>query len=498
MIATYQQTLKLVGDANKPDVTPPTAQTPYIELPTYGMAPPDRKWLIDAIVAQLDAGQFQSAGPLADAMLRDGRITSAFEQRHAAVFGAPLEIEPADESEQAVSIRDEIQNAWAQMFPRSTLEELSQYAIMVGVGIAEKQWDTSVTPWKLKLKKVWHPRYYQWRWDLQCYTLITQDRGMIQIPSSSTQWLTYAPYGYERAYLHGRMRALVDPWLGRGWDHDDWSHYNEIHGHPIRKAIVPQQATPAQEKEYVNSIGKLGSNTTVKCRQDKNGNKYDLELVEAKGDSWKSFLAKLNLSKAEISEVLLGQSQSTDGQAGLGAQEKPGEGVRSDISSTDSYKLCEALLTQCLREYCLFNYGNADLAPIPRYVTEPPEDSSKEAARDKSVADALVAFNAAKAPVNVRMYLEERGYPLLTPEEEAAINAERKEEEAEQAALEMAQSTADRNYVEAGVLMPEEVIARRFKGKRAEGVDVELRTRMVEAEASALKAKRQRKPKADK
>lgn len=494
MIAPYQQTLKLVGDGPQPDKTAPSAQTPYIELPTYGVAPPDRKWLLDAIIAQLDAGQFQSAGPLADAMLRDGRIMAAFEQRNSAVFGKPVEIEPADDSAEAERARDEIAVLWDEMFPRSTMEELSQYGVLMGVGIAEKEWDTSVRPWKLKLRKAWHPRYYQWRWDLQCYTLITLDRGLICIPQSSTQWITYTPYGYQRGYLHGRIRALVDPWMGRGWDHDDWSHYNEIHGHPIRKAIVPQQATPAQEREFVRSIANMGSNTTVKTRQDKDGNKYDLELVEAMGDSWKSFEAKLALSKAEISEVLLGQSQSTDGQGGLGAQEKPGEGVRADISASDSAKICEAIRSQALREFCFYNYGNADLAPRPRYATEPPEDTAKATAADKNVADTLVSFKNADAPIDVRAYLEQRGYPLITPEQEAQMKAERKAEEAEQAALEMAQSTADRNWVEAGMMMPEEAVKRRFKGAGALGIDTESRERIVVAE-SAPKSKRARKPK---
>ncbi len=403
---------------------------PYSELPVYGAPPPDRKWLIDTIIAQLGQGQFQNAGILADGMLRDSRVLGGLEQRNAALFGAPLELEPPDDSALAGRIRDEIQKGWDTMFPRPALEELHQHGVLMGLGIAEKSWDTSTKPWTFTIGLdsegrggVFHPQFYLWRWDMRSYYLLTLNGGLVPVPSCSTRWLVLAPYGYKRAYLRGRIRALVDPWMMRSWTKNDWAHWCEIHGAPIRKAIIPQRSSPAEAKEFVDSISKMGANTVIKARQDSDGNKYDIELVEAMSQGYEGFEKMLAWCDRSISTVLLGQASSTDGMPGLGAQEKPGQAVRQDIAAADNAKLCEALYVQCLREYCEVNYGNADLAPMPCYQVEPPEDENEAAKADLSISNALVSFRRADAPINVREYLEQRGYSLLTEQEVAAQKA---------------------------------------------------------------------------
>lgn len=413
---------------------------PYDELPVYGSPPPDRKWLIDQIVRELDNGVFVSAGRLGDSILRDGRIMGAFEQRNAGLFGSELTIESADEeNEQANEIRDEIEDDWEVYFPRSTLEEIHQNGIMHGICIVEKVWDTSQKPWKIKLN-VFHPQFYMWRWDTRSYWVLTLDRQLVDTALNPRQWMVYTPYGYKRAFLRGRLRSLVDPWMMRCWDKNDWAHWCEIHGTPIRKAIVPQQADPKQERDYVNAISNIGSNTVIKARQDKDGNKYDIELVEAMSMGWKGFEAMMSWCDKEISLVLLGQAMSTDGQGGLSAQEKPGDAVRNDIKQADNERLTEVLYTQILRDYCEVNYANPDLAPRPSYQVDPPEDTA-------SVA--LVHSN---------------------------------------------QATADNIYIQSGVLTPEEVALSRFGAGEyslSTEIDAESRQRILDVSIKQLEQEAQ-------
>ncbi len=419
------------------DETPPNLIIPTIELPVIGVRPPDRKWFIDAFVGELNNGQFQNSGRLADGMKRDGRILGALEQRNAGLFGAPLELQASrwglkegdEDNPQAVDIRDEIKANWERMFPRCELEKLHQHGVLQGIGIAEKLWDTSTKPWTFTID-VRHPRFYLWLWNTGCYHLITLNRSLIRVPRRSTQFINHTPYGYKNAFLDARIRALVDPWMMSQWTQSDWANWCEVHGKPIRKAIVPQSATPAEEKKFVSEVGTLGANTTIKIRQDKEGNKFDVELLEAIAMGWKGFEAMLAWADSRKSQVLCGQSASMDGQGGLNSQENPGSGVRQDVKSGDNAKLCETLYTQALREYCEYNYGNPDLAPRPNYLVEPPEDMAQLAKKDQSTGQALVYFDQAKAPVNVRKFLEERGYPLLTEAEEAAMKAAAQEKDA--------------------------------------------------------------------
>lgn len=418
------------------DATPPNLLVPTIELPVIGVRPPDRKWFIDQFVSELNNGQFQNSGRLADGMKRDARILGALEQRNAGLFGAPLELQPSrcglkeedEDNPQAVDIRDEIKANWERMFPRCELEKLNQHGILQGIGIAEKIWDVSTKPWTFTID-VRHPQFYLWLWNTGCYHLITLSRSLIRIPRRSTQFINHAPYGYKNAFLDARIRALVDPWMMGQWTQSDFANWCEVHGKPIRKMIMPQSATPAEEKKFMSEGAKLGTNTTIKVRQDKDGNKFDVELLEAASMGWKGFDAMLSWADKKKSEVLCGQSQSMDGQGGLNSQEKPGDGVRQDIKASDNEKLCETLYSQALREYCEYNYGNPDLAPRPNYLVEPPEDKAALSKKDQSTAQALVYFDQAKAPIDARKFLEERGYPLISEEDEARMKQEAADKE---------------------------------------------------------------------
>lgn len=423
------------------DLVDPSQAKRYRELPVYGAPMRDRKWSVDYIIGELDQGQYVNAGVACDSVLRDARVLGALEQRNAGLFCAPLELQAADESTLANEIRDEVERNWESMFPRPVLEDTHQYGVLAGIAVAQKEWRwepsgrSAAGRWIFRVSKVLHPRYYQWRWDKDSYFVMTLEQGLVRIPRRSTEWLVHAPYGYDRAYLRGRLRALLDPVLARSWTKNDWAHFNEAHGHPLKKAIIPQMADPKQATEFINSIAKMGSNTTIKTRQDADGNKYDIEYVEASGQGWKSFEGHLAWTDKEISLIILGQAASTDGQGGLSSTEKPGDSVRSDIKAADSAKLCETLYSQALREYCEFNYGNADLAPRPHYAVEPDEDELK-------AAQAFAAM-----------------------------------------------ATADKTYIDCGVLTPEEVaISRSGEGRFAEytALDVEARQRILSTSLEQL------------
>ncbi len=424
------------------DDTPPNLLLPTVELPVVGVRPPDRKWLLDALIGQLNNGQFQLSGLLGDGMKRDARIMGALEQRNSGLFGAPFKLMPSrvglkpedEDNEQAVAIRDEIQDQWEDMFPRCELEKLNAYGTMQGIGIAEKLWDTSTKPWTFTID-VRHPQFYLWLWNTGCYHLITLNRSLIRVPRRGTQFIVHTPYGYKNAFLDGRIRALVDPWMMSQWTQTDWARWCEVHGKPMIKAYTPASATPAQEAQYIREISKMNAETVIKGRVDQEGKKqFDVELLEAASMGWKGFEAMLAWADGRKSEVICGQAASMDGQGGLNSQENPGSGVRDDIKMADNAKLCESLYIQALREYCEYNHGDADLAPRPDYEVVSPEDEEKKAKADQGIAQALVYFDQAKAPLDVRKFLEERGYPLLTEEEEAAMKEEAAQKEADDAA----------------------------------------------------------------
>lgn len=430
---TYpDNSLAVIGEGVElDDDTPPTMLVPTVQLPVYGVRPPDRKWWLDQFISELDNGQFTNSGRLGDGMKRDARILGALEQRNAGLFGAPLVLTPSSfqatkdpvtgketPHPTAVEACDFVKSKWEQLYPRAELEKLNGYGVFQGVGIAEKCWDTTVKPWTFTIKAR-HPQFYLWLWNTGCYHLITLNRALVKVPRRSSQFITHTPYGYENAFLDARIRALVDPWMMSQWSQSDWANWCEVHGKPIRKAIVPQSASPDQERAYVNGIAKLGTNTVVKVRQDVDGNRYDVELLEAVANGWEGFQGMLAWCDKKKAEVICGQSASMDGQGGLNSQENPGNGVRQDIKESDNAKLCESLYAQGLRELCEYGFGSAEWAPRVSYEVKGPGDRDKAALADWRVGLALAQFKTAGAPINARTYMERANLPVLTEEEEA-------------------------------------------------------------------------------
>lgn len=394
------------GDDTDPNASPRTI-IPAVELPVYGVKPADRKWINDRILSELDNGQFLNSGIQGDAILRNARIRGAYEQRMAGLFAAPLEMLAPDDTAECTAIAADVRKRWPKMFPRAALEELHRYGITQGIGIAEKVWDTTTTPWTFTLK-VYSPRYYVWIWSAQSYYLTTYN-GFIRIPRRSTQWIVYTPYGYERAFLFGNIRSLLDPFMFMSWNATDWANYNEIYGRPIRQAIVPQSANPKEEAKFVKDVSTLGAGSVVKSKQDKDGNSYKLELLEAKSVGWKTFPEALAWSRQEVAEVLLGQSMSMDGVGGLNSQEEPGKAVSGHVRSSDNEKLTECLKEHAVDDYVEFAYGDRQLAPRPNFLVEPKEDDAKKATaeRDRATASSTRIISKITTPAEEAIALGE-------------------------------------------------------------------------------------------
>ena len=71
---------------------------PAMELPLYGIAPTAIVASVAEALAQLEQGSFYSAAYLWDGMQRDDRVQAKLGERVDALFGAKLQLLPADKS----------------------------------------------------------------------------------------------------------------------------------------------------------------------------------------------------------------------------------------------------------------------------------------------------------------------------------------------------------------------------------------------------------------
>lgn len=387
---------------------------PPMELPLYGTAPPTLVSAVAGTLAQLEQGSFYSAALLWDGMLRDDRVASTLNVRIMGLLGSPFDLLPADDSDEAEAIKERYEKRVAKIFPSHQMAHLLRTGIGLSVGVAQVLSTRSSKSRDAQIY-VWNNRYLRYDWTLRQYRLTTENRGEITLDPGDDEWVIYEPYG-PHGWLHGALiRPLAAPWLIRHWTRSWWARRQEVHGSPIRAGIIPAERDPQDERTFLRQLANLAHEATIRLPQGVDGNKFDVKLIEAAAQNTNGFLQLLEHTDKSIDITFLGQHQSTEGQGGLGSQEKAGESTLQRILRGD------ALVGEVLRERVMIplvrdNEGNGELAPYLRWQLEPPEDMESKAKALLEVAQACVQFEQAPsfaAHVERRALLDEHRVPLI-------------------------------------------------------------------------------------
>lgn len=395
-----------------------------------GVTTYDNVRIIDSIVDEAEQGIYINSARLVDQVLRDARIYSTIMTRIGGLLGKSLEFEAAEPSDgrnksTAEKYAEDIESDWSDMFEHSALVELLIWGLMQGVGIAQIIEEDPI--WKLD---VWHPWALAWdEAERQYYLQTREDSKLYILPDgkggfrdkNGTRWVLFTPFGFGNSGRRCYLRCLHRLSNERSWTHRDRARFSEIFGQAIRLGIAPANSSKEERGEYKKRLSLKGAEPVVVVSQGAEGNKWGLELVQANGTSSDLFDTTLTQLDREIATLFLGQSQTTDGQAGLGANEMAGEPVRLDIMSADDSALTGALRAQFLVAYYEFRYGKGELAPWPHWKIEPPEDGAKKSLQFKQLMEGFVAAQKAGAPIDMRSTMEDYGYALLTIAEQKAL-----------------------------------------------------------------------------
>ncbi len=416
---------------------------PPVELPIYGQPPTTFVKAVNATLLQLEQGAFYQSAYLWDGMTRDDRVAATMGQRIDRLIGSPLELEPPDAKNEAQQkIADDCLKRIKVIAPMSQTYRLLNNGLGLSVGIGQVL--TERTPkGSTPTFKVWNNRFLRYDQLLRAYCLVTENRGEIVLDPLDPEWIIYEPYG-PKGWLNGALiRSIAQPWIIRYWTRKWWARYQEVCGQPTRLGILPADRTPKDEARFLSEISTLAHEAVVRLPQGaQEGNKFDLKLLEATSTNWQGFKELLQHCDDSIDIAILGQRQSTQGQGGLGAKENAGESTLTKITRKD------ALIGDLLREKLLMpwtqdNYGNVDDTPEMEWQHEPPEDEKSASETDKNVGAALQSFKACAAPVDVREYLSQRGYPLLSPADVAKLELQAQADKQQQMAHELSLKGAD-------------------------------------------------------
>lgn len=327
---------------------------------------------IRTALRQLSTGYYDNASMLADAVLADDRVQAALATRVKGMIGLPLNFMPADDSDKAKQIASELQTDFWNMLPEHEAYQMMAYGLLLGACPVQLIWDTSDVPWKVKLE-VWHPSLLRRDTFLREWKIKTGDeRQERTLENGSDKWFVFTPYGETRGWNSALIRAVAVPWLMKTYAQGDWAQYSEVHGRPIRVGKYPEGANKDDKENFSEDLRTLGSDASIVFTDA-----FDLTLLEATADTWKSFEGLINWCDKSISIAMLGQNLTTDVSGGSFAAATVHADVKQDIIEGDSKVLSTHLHNHVFKHYVNFNYGNVDLSPWPEWDTVPPPEDGK-------------------------------------------------------------------------------------------------------------------------
>lgn len=412
----------------------------YLELPITVQHSFDAYPAVDAVIQDLEIGQFYAPALLADACFTDDRVSACIATRMNAIFGLPMEfkyqgqdtereqsVDDVDQDAPAVlalkqHIVEDCQAKWEQMFPRAAIQQAYTSGILLNAGLGELEWGWANDGSYVPTLKDWNSQFLYWRWDTRSYWL-NHVGGTMEIHPAGGKWVLFSPYGHNHGWLASALRSLGPLWLDRRFAAKDWARASEKWALGVVKGFVPQDAPKEEKDRFLNSLRNLPSDSTISCPVTEDS-KFDVEVVKTDAmTGWDNFKERFRSTDDNIAILFLGQNLTTSmGQTGSGgsrAAAQVHDNVRADYLKNDVEIISSVLKTQVLKWWVHYNWAEEamalgidenELIPNVTWKVTPAEDKQKQAAAWLAVAQAVP--NLAGTPVDIRAFLEGAGVPV--------------------------------------------------------------------------------------
>lgn len=369
-------------------------------------------------------GQLSDAANLCDALLSDARIRGVLETRKNALFGCELEFEPAGHKSRSTPIARALKDEgefW-DMAPESSLAQVFFWGLLLNVGLGELTWRHVDTikeneqgevvardkQWRQLLTPK-HPRNLRIDPMSRAWMLTIDGAKEIEVTPGDGRWLMFSPFGENNRHERGLWYALALLWLSKSFSDFDWGRRNEARGRAALVGTTPEGAKDEDREKFAKDIYALRTKLGLAMPAG-----YDLKAVEFGGDDHQTFKARIDWADSAIGTLVLGQNLTADTQrASSLAAPKTNDKVRQDYLEHDAEAFATCLRGDMLCPYANVRYGDASLAPWPRWKTEPPEDIVQAADTTDKSSKALVVLLDAGVPIDIVKYCERFKLPLI-------------------------------------------------------------------------------------
>jgi len=353
-------------------------------------------------VADNRRGLFSRSSQLAESMLADDEYTSSLNRAIDEVLSSPFSLMPETEDGDPISISELIAEQlgaqWGKCITEEAMASILGWYLGIGAAVATIDWDKEWRPYL----RVLHPQFMWWDSELlnargQLGAMMYQTRnGAVEITPGDGKWFLM---GSRESWASCAVAAIGENWFVKRCAWRDWQRYNERHGLPIIKAFVPSSAEAQDKRSFIRDVSRVGSDTTVglPTHLGPDGEQFDLDLLEAKDQSFDSFEKTLARCDRKIQIFFLGSNVGSETTSvGSRAASEASADVTKRIASSRARRFGTYLRDQLVTPWALWTVPGAtlDAMPWPSWqVIAGLEESTS--IRWGAVADAIAKWSTA-------------------------------------------------------------------------------------------------------
>jgi hypothetical protein len=409
-----------------------------------------------AIIRQLDQGNFRQPALLTESMLWNPRLRAVTNTRLAGLIAAKIRFDPVRNNRDARRAAREFSEDWKTIASTPMRKQFIRWAWFLGVSFAQRAFAESPTSGRqiFKLRPYW-PGFASWYWAIKSYRIQTFDKGVTDAMSPAHEddgnntelevlsplyaqvvkpedspWIIAEPFGVN-SYRDGLVHACWRSVLGHELSIRDQARASEKHGIGIVKAFYPRgqgDEHKAAISRFTDGLrGKMGSEGVVPLERRKNsigpgdepGDDFDIEPFEFTGTGGNAIDSTLTTCAVALAILWLGHNLTTEiKNGGSYAAAGVGEYIRDDIKNEDAETEWSVFGPQVAAPYCLLNYGDPELAPIAVYETDSTAVNQAAATMTNAIAQAITQLRMSAPNVDIDALCERFQLPLLVLDKE--------------------------------------------------------------------------------
>lgn len=415
----------------------PLAESPriYVEPPipnTTEFATVDQ---VRAVIAQHISGRFRMSALLAERMQWNPRLKAVLQTRLSGLIAAEVRFEPAKENRDARRAAREFAEDWPRMVSAPVRKQYRKWALLLGVAFGQRALELSPDSGRqiFKLRSYW-PGFASWYWSEGGYQVQTFDAGVVDTASPSLKavgapspqlglvnpsaqpWVVDEPNG-ANSWRDGLILAAWRPWLGHEWSSRDQARNSEKNGIGAIKVKYPRgdgDQHAAALLRFTNGVRTMGSEGVIPCEQRQDGEpSFDAEPFEFTGTGNQAISDALGSNAVALAILFLGHNLTTEVKGGSYAAAGVGEFIRDDIKADDAAAEWACFGPQLAQPYCMLNYGDPELAPRARYITDSTTVNKSAAQTMQAISAAIQVLRLNVPSFDVDAFCESWRIPLL-------------------------------------------------------------------------------------